>query len=73
MFHILQRAFAETAALQFLNWIAIRNFAEFIESSSRTPSAALNPVSERDIERGAIHACLPARNDLDCLHCSGSL
>src|SRR5258707_5100867 len=39
------------------------NPAEFIQPSSWTPSAALNPVSERDIERGAINACLAARND----------
>jgi len=73
IFHVLQRAFGETAALQFLNWVVIRNFAEFIQPSGRTPSAALKPVPERDIECGTINACLPARDDLKCLHCSAGL
>jgi hypothetical protein len=30
-------------------------------------------VPERDIERSAINTCLPARDDLECLHYSGVL
>src|SRR3954462_10521394 len=71
MVHVLQRAFVETAALQFLNWIVIRNFAEFIQSSGRTPTAALNRVPKRKIKGSAIHACLAARDDLECLHTGG--
>ena len=71
--HVLQRAFGETTRLQFPNGISIGNLAEFVQPSGRTPSAALNPVFERHIERGAINACLPARDDLHCLHCCGAL
>jgi hypothetical protein len=49
----------------------IRNSAEFIQPSSRTPSCTLNPLLERHIKRGAINACLPARYDLESFHCSG--
>jgi hypothetical protein len=59
--------------LYFANGIVIRNFPEFIQPSSRAPSAAINPVPERRIERSAIDACLRARDDLECLHCSGGL
>src|SRR5262249_44012140 len=73
IFHVLQRAFGETAALQFLDWVVIRDLAEFIQPSSRTPSAALKPVPEPDVECGAINACLSARDNFECLHCSGGL
>src|SRR5262249_23662585 len=50
--------------LQFIDWISIRNSAELIEASSRTPTPAGDSVRERDIECRPIHACLSTGNDL---------
>ena len=73
IFHVLQGAFCETAGLQFPNRIAIRNPAEFVESSGGTPPTTIDSVFERNIEGGAINARLPARNNFECLHCSDGL
>src|SRR6266481_1525609 len=62
IFHVLQRAFRETTGFQFLKRILIRNQAKFVKPSGGTPSAAFDSVLERDIERRAINACLPAGN-----------
>ncbi len=44
IFNVLQRSLSETAAFQLLNWIAIWNPAEFIETSSWTPTAGLDSM-----------------------------
>jgi hypothetical protein len=38
------------------------NPPKFIETTRRTPTPALDPVLERNIERCAINAGLPTRN-----------
>jgi len=60
IFHVLQRALGETANCQFLNWVLIRNPAEFIETPSWTPPTAFDSMLQCDIERRTIHARLSA-------------
>jgi hypothetical protein len=47
------------------------NATEFIQPAGGTPSTAIDSMFERDIESGAINACLAARNYFECLHFSG--
>jgi len=63
IFNVLQRSLNETAAFQLLNWIAIWNPAEFIETPSWTPTASVDSVLQRNIKRCTIHARLSARDD----------
>ena len=69
IFHVLQRAFCETTGCQFLKRILSRNQAKFVKPSGGTPPAAFDSVLERDIERCAINACLPAGNYLQRFRC----
>ena len=59
-FDVLQCALRETSVLHFLERITLRNSPKFIESTRRAPTAAIDPVLQRGIERGAIHAGLAA-------------
>jgi len=63
IFDILQSSLGESTVFQLLKWITIRNSTEFIETSSWTPTAGLDSVSQRDIECCTIDTCLSARND----------
>src|SRR5690242_17892613 len=47
---------------QFPDWITIRTSAAFIQTTGRTPPAAIHSALERNIECGTINACLAARN-----------
>jgi hypothetical protein len=61
--HVSQRAFLVPAVLQFFQRITIRNFAGFIETPGRTPTATLDSMFERNVERRAIHSSLSAGNN----------
>jgi hypothetical protein len=63
IFDILHCALDKTSVLQFFDRISVGNSAELIQSSRRTPTAALNSVFEGSIERRAIHSRLSARNN----------
>jgi hypothetical protein len=73
IFDILHCAFDKTSVLQFFDRITIWNSAELIEATRRTPTAALNSVLERGIERRAINARLSAGNNFHTYHCSGAV
>ena len=64
LLHILKSALHKSAVLQFHYGIAIRNSADFIEASRRTPTTAVDSVLQRSIERCAINARLSAGNNL---------
>jgi hypothetical protein len=44
IFDVLQSSLRETAMFQFFHWVSIWNSAEFIETSSWTPTASLDSV-----------------------------
>jgi len=71
IFHILQGAFGKTPLRQFFHRIAIRNPTKFIETSGRTPAAAIDSMLQRGIKRRAINSCLSAGNYFHLLYCSG--
>ena len=64
IFDILQGALGETAVFQFLERITVGNFANFIEPSSGTPTAAIDSEFYRGIKCCAIDAGLSAGNNL---------
>jgi hypothetical protein len=65
--YVLQSSLGQSTVFQLLKWVTVRNSAEFIDASSRTPTAGFDSVLQRDIKRCAIDACLSARNDFHCL------
>src|SRR6266496_66001 len=61
--YVLQSALGEAAAaFQLVDGISIRNPSEFIQASNRTPTARIDPVFQRNVERSAIDASLSAGN-----------
>src|SRR5437870_2272264 len=60
---VLQSALGETSVRQLFHWITIGNSNELVQTSSRNPSAAFDPVLQRRIQGGAVNACLPAGNN----------
>src|SRR5206468_5661202 len=44
VFHVLQGALGESTMFQFPDWITIRNPTKFIETSGRTPTAAIDSI-----------------------------
>jgi hypothetical protein len=67
--HVLERACGEVAAGQLAQRIARRDDAVLVAPARRTPAAAGHAGGQRGIERGAVHAGLPAAEDGQrCLH-----
>src|SRR5262249_20811552 len=71
--HIPFRSLCSIRARRFREFIALVDNSILRQSSTRTPSAARNPMLERKIQRPPIRTRLPAGNDLLNVHLSRSV